>query len=51
MSPLMDRRCQALATALFATTDVLGYEPMEYELTPDAVKLGLNAALPRVLEL
>jgi hypothetical protein len=24
---------------------------MEYELTPDAIELGLNAALPTVLEL
>jgi len=42
---------QALATALFAKTDVLGYQRMEYELTPDAIELGLNAALPTVLEL
>ena len=42
---------QALATALFARTDVEGYERMEYELTPDAIELGLNAALPAVFEL
>ncbi len=42
---------QALATALFARTDVLGFEKMEYELTPDAIELGLNAALPAVFEL
>jgi len=42
---------QGLATALFAKTDVLGYQRMEYELTPDAIELGLNAALPTVLEL
>ncbi len=33
---------QALATALFARTDVLGFERMEYELTPDAIELGLG---------
>jgi DNA invertase Pin-like site-specific DNA recombinase len=42
---------QALATALFARTDVLGFEQMIYELTPDAIELGLDAALPRVFEL
>jgi DNA invertase Pin-like site-specific DNA recombinase len=42
---------QALATAIFARTDVLGFERLEYELTQDAVELGLNAALPAVLEL
>jgi hypothetical protein len=40
-----------LATALFARTDVLGFERMEYELTPDAIDLGLGAALPAVFEL
>ncbi len=39
------------APALFAKTEVLGFEQMEYELTPDAVELGLNAALPAVLEI
>ena len=42
---------QALAMALFARTDVLGFEQMIYELTPDAIELGLDAALPRVFEL
>jgi hypothetical protein len=42
---------QALATALFARTDVLGFERLEYELTPDAVELGLGAALPAVFEM
>ena len=42
---------QALATALFARTDVLGFERMEYELTPDAIELGLGAALPAVFEI
>ena len=32
---------QVLATALFARTDVLGFERMEYELTLDAIELGL----------
>ena len=41
---------QVLATALFARTDVLG-EQMVYELTPDAIELGLAAALPAVFEL
>jgi DNA invertase Pin-like site-specific DNA recombinase len=42
---------QALAGALFARTDVLGFEQMIYELTPDAIELGLAAALPAVFEL
>jgi hypothetical protein len=42
---------QAIATALFAKTDVLGYQRMEYELTPAAIELGLGAALPAVFEL
>ena len=42
---------QALTTALFARTDVLGFERMEYELTPDAIELGLGAALPAVFEI
>ena len=42
---------QTLATAIFARTDVLGFERMEYELTPDAIALGLDAALPAVFEL
>ena len=32
---------QTLTTAIFARTDVLGFERMEYELTPDAIALGL----------
>jgi hypothetical protein len=40
-----------LATALFARTDVLGFKRMEYELTPDAIELGLGAALRAVFEL
>ena len=42
---------QALATALFAKAEVNGYRKMTYELTPDAVELGLHAALPKVLRL
>ncbi len=39
---------QALATA---RTGVLGFERMEYELTPEAIELGLGAALPAVFEI
>jgi hypothetical protein len=42
---------QALMTALFARTDVIGFERMEYELTPDAIELGLGDALPAVFEI
>jgi hypothetical protein len=42
---------QALATAIFARTDVMGFERLEYDLTPDAIELGLDAALPAVFEL
>jgi hypothetical protein len=42
---------QTLTTAIFARTDVLGFERMEYELTSDAIALGLDAALPAVFEL
>ncbi|MFO1540588.1 MAG: hypothetical protein ACKOTZ_09145 [Chloroflexota bacterium] len=41
---------RALATALFAKTEVEGYQRMFYALTPEAIELGLNAALPAVLE-
>ncbi len=41
---------RALATALFAKTEVEGYQRMYYALTPEAIELGLNAALPAVLE-
>lgn len=40
-----------MATALFARTDVQGFERMEYELTPEAIELGLGAALPAVFEI
>jgi hypothetical protein len=42
---------QALAWALFAKTEVEGYQKMTYELTPDAVELGLQTALPEVFRL
>jgi hypothetical protein len=42
---------QAMAVSIFARTAVKGYERMEYELTDHAVRLGMNAALPAVLEL
>ncbi len=41
---------RALATSLFAKLEVEGYRKMTYTLTPDAIDLGLNAALPAVLE-
>ena len=41
---------QALASALFTKLEVEGYQKMRYELTPDAVDLGLGAALPAQLE-
>ena len=31
---------QAIATAIFARIEVMGFERMEYELTPDAIELG-----------
>jgi DNA invertase Pin-like site-specific DNA recombinase len=42
---------QALISSIFARTDVLGFERLEYDLTPDAIELGLDAALPPVFEL
>ena len=41
---------QALASALFTKLEVEGYQTMRYELTPEAVDLGLGAALPAQLE-
>ena len=41
---------QALASALFTKLEVEGYQKMTYELTPDAIDLGLGAALPARLE-
>ena len=42
---------QALVGAIFKRTDVLGFQKLEYELTPDAIDLGLGAALPSELDL
>jgi hypothetical protein len=42
---------RALVGAIFAKLDVLGFQRLEYELTPDAIGLGLDAALPPVLDL
>jgi hypothetical protein len=33
-------------TAIFAQIDVLGFARMEYELSADAIGLGLDASLP-----
>jgi hypothetical protein len=32
-------------------TEVLGFQRLEYELTEDAIELGLDAALPATFEL
>ncbi len=40
---------RALATALFAKVEVAGFKRMEYELTPEAIELGLSGALPAIL--
>jgi hypothetical protein len=37
--------------AIFARLDVVGFERLEYELTADAIDLGLDAALPPILTL
>ena len=37
--------------SIFARLDVLGFERLEYELTPDAIDLGLDAALPAIIQL
>ena len=42
---------QALVVAIFARLDVLGFQSLEYELTADAIDLGLDAAIPPILEL
>ncbi len=41
---------RALATALFASIEVEGYQRMEYALTPEAIELGLSGTLPAILE-
>jgi hypothetical protein len=45
------RAARPLPSAIFARTDVTGFERLEYELTSDAIELGLDAALPAVFEL
>jgi Resolvase, N terminal domain len=42
---------QTITSAIFARTEVLGFQRLEYELTEDAIELGLDAALPSVMEL
>ena len=42
---------RALVIAIFARLDVLGFQRLEYELTADAIDLGLDAALPLILKL
>ena len=42
---------QAIVSAIFAQIDVLGFERLEYELGADPIGLGLDAALPAVMEL
>ena len=37
-------------SAILAQIDVLGFERLEYQLTADAIGLGLDAALPPVME-
>ena len=42
---------QAIVSAIFAQIDVLGFERMEYEFSADAIGLGMDGALPAVMEL
>jgi hypothetical protein len=42
---------QTLVIAIFTRLDVLGFQRLEYELTPDAIDLGFGAALPPMIEL
>jgi hypothetical protein len=42
---------QAMVGAIFARLDILGFQRLEYELTADAIDLGLDATLPAVIEL
>jgi hypothetical protein len=42
---------QAMVGAVFSRLDVLGFQRLEYELTTDAIDLGLDAALPPIIEL
>jgi len=42
---------QAIVSAIFAQLDVLGFERLEYELSMEAIGLGLDAAPPPIMEL
>ena len=42
---------QAMVVAIFAKLDVLAFQRLEFDLTADAVDLGLDATLPPVIEL
>jgi hypothetical protein len=42
---------QALVGAIFTKFDALGFQRLEYELTADAIDLGLNATLPALMPL
>ena len=42
---------QAMVVSTFARLDVLGFQQLEYELTPNAIDLGLDIALPARMEL
>ncbi|HMK93310.1 MAG TPA: hypothetical protein VK576_09955 [Thermoleophilia bacterium] len=42
---------QAIVQAVFARLEVLGFERLEYELTPDAIDPGLDVALPAAMSL
>jgi hypothetical protein len=41
---------QTMVSAIFAQLDVPEFKRLEYELSPDAIALGLDAALPSVME-
>ena len=40
-----------MVVAIFSRLDVLGFKELVYELTEDALDLGLDAALPPVIDL
>jgi hypothetical protein len=42
---------KAIAVAIFSRLEVLGFRQMEFELTLDAIDIGLDAAIPGVIEL
>jgi hypothetical protein len=45
------RRASLSSAAPSATLELVACERLEYELTPDAIDLGLDAALPPMIEL